>query len=205
MVLFNRKSPLLVSKEGSTGDPSRISDPRVISSNLVRQYQFITAFSTLGVDQIAYGERYVLVSEFHLMRTAGPAMCSTEWAIWSRWFRFHCRMGVKPNKTEADCTDLRPGSSVVFPANLTRFGAGTDRRIRVSATTSTSCARSSRTCSASSRAPPTAQDKAARVWASPPTSPNVRRNKPVSLQFPLDKRILPTILLPTVLLGSDRC
>lgn len=132
-MLFNWKSPLLVSQVGSIGVPSCISDPRVISSNLVRQYQFITAFSTFGVDQIAYGERFVLVSEFHLMRTAGPVMCSTDWAIRSRWFRFHCRVGVKPNKAEADCTDLRPGSSDVFLADLPKFASGTDGKIRVGA------------------------------------------------------------------------
>ena len=68
---------------------SCISDPCVISSSLVGQYQFITAFSTFGVDQIAYGERLVLASEFHMMRTADPIMCSTAWAIRSRWFHSH--------------------------------------------------------------------------------------------------------------------
>ena len=90
---YETSAPLIV----SFCVPSCICDPRVISSSLVGQYQFIAAFSTLGVGQIAYGESVVVVSEFHLMRSADPVMRTTAWAIRSRWFHFHCRIDVKPN------------------------------------------------------------------------------------------------------------
>ena len=113
-------------------------DPCVISSSLVGQYQFITAFSTFGVDQIAYGERFVLVREFYLMRTADPVMCSHSMGnpeqMVSLSFKEYFGVLVRQNTTiMVNLWVISASPSVAFPAKLTKTGAGTNGKIWVGA------------------------------------------------------------------------